>query len=118
MNGKCFVSDRQDMDRGWIYPPFPLVFAKAAVILITCQSRRLPLWNRRGKQDVEHLTFGAPKRCGLHTNTYIIAPIIFFLPCFQTAEQLEKVNIRIWCIAWLGCNPFINKNNNQLVCGC
>lgn len=89
MKGECFASDRRDADTSWISPLLPLVFAKAAVILIACQSRWPPLWNRRGKQDTEHLTL-VLRRCGLHTNTYIIPLIIFFLSCFQAAKSWNK----------------------------
>lgn len=101
MKGECVVSDRQDMGRSWISLLLRLVFAKAAVILIACQSRRLPLWNRREKQDTEHLAL-VLKRCGLRTNSDIIPLILFFFHVskLQTAGKSQSQNL-VHSVAWL-----------------
>lgn len=75
------------------------VFAKAAVILITCQSSRLPLWNRRKIKETEHLTL-VLKCCGLYTYCTSFLWSIFF-SCFQTTNSWKKTQNLLHSVAWL-----------------
>lgn len=79
------------------------VFAKAAVILITCQSRRLPLWNRRKIKETQHLTSVLKVLRASHIH-HFSGPYFFHVSKLQTAGK----RLRIWCIVWLGCNLFSN----------